>query len=265
MRQDPVFSGGVFKVVLVVLAAVALGVGAFAIAGGGIDVKLPDLPDLDTAVPDPTTVEQGAIEDALEPALQPPSEPTGGGDPFTSSAFGSALRAVRGEVGSGAELTRLFINGTQTQFIVRRGSGIEAVSVRADSGELVREEATISISGSATIDDFAFPLDGVKPSAIDRMLSAARKQSGAKSFEPTVLTLERQIPFGSRELEWTINAQAGGRYVLYRAAPDGSKVRNEGGEGIAVPPAAQQAQRLNECISAAGEDTAKIFRCLEEL
>ena len=114
--------------------------------------------------------------------------------------------------------------------------GSRRFSVRADDpGEVVREEATITISGNATLEDFAFALDGVDPSAIDRMLAAATKQSGAGDFEPTVVSLERRIPFGDRALEWTINAEGGGRNLLYRADPDGSKVRNEGGGGSPLP------------------------------
>ena len=96
------------------------------------------------------------------------------------------------------------------------------------------------------------------------MLASARKQSGAGDFEPTVLTLERAIPFGSRELRWTINAEGGGRYLLYRAAPDGSDVRNEGGEGTEIPQAAQDAKKLNECIAAAKGNPDEIFSCLDE-
>ena len=96
------------------------------------------------------------------------------------------------------------------------------------------------------------------------MLAEARKLSGAQDFEPTVLSLERAIPFGSRELRWTINAEAGGRYVLYRAAPDGSNVRNEGGAGTQIPQAAQDAKKLNDCIAAAGSNTDEILGCLDE-
>jgi hypothetical protein len=104
----------------------------------------------------------------------------------------------------------------------------------------------------------------VKASSIDRMVASARKQSGASDFEPTVLSLERAIPFGSRELRWTINAEGGGRYLLYRAAPDGGDVRNEGGEGTQIPQAAQDAKKLNDCIAAAGSNTDEILRCLDE-
>lgn len=260
MRQDPIFSGGIVKLALFLLVAGVLGVGAYALFGDGIDVNLPDLPEVaDTGV---TTLQDTKLENTtLGEETPTPEQP---GDPFTSAGFGQALSRVRGAVGPSAELTRLFINGTQTQFIVRRGDGVESYSVRSDSGELVQEDATITISGSATIKDFSFPLDGVKPGAIDPMLASARKQSGAQDFEPSVLSLERSIPFGSRALEWTINATGGGRNLLYRAKPDGSDVHNEGGEGTPVPPAAQDAQKLNDCIQAAGSDTDAIFACLDQ-
>ena len=259
MREDPIISGGLFRVLLVVLVAAGLGIGAFAIAGDGVDVDLPDLPEIDTG--EVTNLDNTTLEDTTIDGGEPEQAAL---DPFTSAGFGSALDAVRGAAGSEAQVTRLFINPTQTQFIVRRADGVEAFSVRVDSGELVKEDATISISGGATIDDFSFPLDGVKASAVDRMLASARRQSGAQDFDPTVLTLERAIPFGSRELRWTINAEGGGRYLLYRAAPDGSDVRNEGGEGTQIPQAAQDAKRLNECIAAANNDPDKIFACLDE-
>ena len=52
--------------------------------------------------------------------------------------------------------------------------------------------------------------------------------------------------------------------MLYRAAPDGSDVGNEGGEGTEIPQAAQDAKKLNECIAAADNDPDKIFSCLDE-
>lgn len=260
MREDPIISGGLFKLLLVVLVAAGLGIGAFAIAGNGVDIDLPDLPEVDTG--EVTNLDNTTLEDTTINGDDPEQAAL---DPFTSAGFASALEDLRGPAGADAQLTRLFINPTQTQFIVRSGEdGVDAYSVRADSGELVREDATINISGNATLDDFAFPLAGVKAEAIDRMLSSARKQSGAGDFDPTVLTLERAIPFGSRELRWTINAEAGGRYLIYRAAPDGSNVRNEGGEGTEIPQAAQDAKKLNECISAAAGDPDKIFSCFDE-
>jgi len=261
MREDPIFSGGVVKAALVVLIAGALGVGAYALVGDGIDVDLPDLPDLpeveETGGGGAVTLDETELSDTT---IDGPAEPA---DTFTSAALGDALAAISGEAGPDAQLTRLLINEVQTQAFVRRGDEVEAFSVRAD-GELTRDEATITISGDASIEDFAFALDAVKPAAVDRMLAASRKQSGAEDFEPTVLALERPIPFGRRALEWTINARGGDRNLLYRADPDGRAVRNEGGEGSPIPPQAIEAQKLNECIQAAGNDTQRIFACLEQ-
>jgi hypothetical protein len=260
VREDPVIPSGLGKVLGVLLVIALLGGGAYVLAGDRIDLDLPDLPDLETS--GVTTLEN---TDLSETTINGGQEPGSGAvDPFTSAGFAAALTELRGAVGDSAELTRLFVNNVQTQFIVRRGDGVEAYSVRSDSGELTREDATISISGGATIADFAYPLGAVKPAAIDRMLASARKLSGASDFRPGVLALERAIPFGEQRLGWTINAQGKGRYLLYRADADGRGVRNEGGEGIAVPPAALEAQKLNDCIADAGEDTEKIFRCLED-
>ena len=225
MREEPVISRAVLKAALVILIAGALGAGAYALAGGGIDIDLPDLPDIDTIGEDTTERENTTLQDTTIGQGEPEPQPT---DPFTSAGFAAAIEQVKDEVGPGQELTRLFINPVQTQFIVRRGDGIEAYSVRADTGELTRADATITISGDAKIGDFAFALDGLDPAAVDRMLSAARKQSGAADFEPTVLSLERAIPFGSRELRWTISAEGGGRNLTYRAAADGTRVENIG-------------------------------------
>ncbi len=227
MREEPVISRAVLRAALVILIAGALGVGAYALVGGGIDIDLPDLPEIDletTTGGDTTELENTTLQDTTIGEAEPEAT-----DPFTSAGFAAAIARVKEEVGPGQELTRLFINPVQTQFIVRRGDGIEAYSVRADTGELTRADATITISGDAKIGDFAFALDALDPAAVDRMLSAARKQSGAADFEPTVLSLERAIPFGSRELRWTINAEGGGRNLTYRAAADGTGVENIGG------------------------------------
>jgi hypothetical protein len=261
MRDDPIISGGALKIALALLLVVVLGLGALQLFGDGWDIDLPDLPEIEDS-PATNLSDTELSETTIDGA--------GGGsaqanlDLFTSEGFGSAVAEVREAAGSDAQLTRLFVNDVQTQFVVRRGDGVEAYSVRADTGELTREDASITISGNATIDDFAYPLAAVKPAAIDRMLSAARKESGAGDFRPTTLALERRIPFGSRALEWTINAQGKGRYLLYRAGADGGNVRDESGGGTAIPPAAQEAQKLNDCVSDAAGDTDKILRCLED-
>jgi hypothetical protein len=256
MREEPVFSRGVIKAALVLLVAGGLGVGAYAIVGDGLDIDLPDvdLPEVEETGTDAVELTDTELENTTidGPAIA---------DTFTSAALASALAQISDEAGADAELTRLFVNDVQTQAFVRSGDGIEAYSVRADSGELVREEATITISGNAKIDDFAFPIADVRPEAVDRMLAEARKRSGGGEFEPTVLSLERGIPFGRRALEWTINARGGGRSHTYRADLDGA-LGDDGGGSTPIPPEAIDAQRLNECIQDAGNDPERIFDCL---
>jgi hypothetical protein len=221
VREDPVISGGVIKAALVLLVAGGLGVGSYVLASG-TDIDLPDLPDVGTTGDEGvTTLSDTTIQDTTIGDDLPPE--TGAPDPFSSEGLQAALVKVGDAAGPDRELTRLVVNETQTQFIVRRGDGIEAYAVR-DTGEVERQDASVTISGNATLADFAFPLGAVQSSAVNRMLATAKRESGAADLRPTVLALERRIPFGSRRLAWTINAEGGGRNLTYRAASDGSKV-----------------------------------------
>jgi hypothetical protein len=269
MRDDPIISGGFFKVALIVLVAGGLGLGGYVLSGGDIGIDLPDLPEIDTAG-DTTNLVETELSDTVingdetvEATEDPVVDP--GADPFRTASFASALEVVRAEAGSGKQATRVIINDSQTQFSVRAGgNNVELYGLIADTGELTRTEGTSVISGNATIDDFAFALDAIKPGAVDRIITEARRDSGTEDFRPTVLTLERGIPFGSRELEWTLNAQAGGRSLLYRASADGKNVRNLGGAGTEIPQAALDAQKLNDCIQAANSEPEQIFACLDK-
>jgi hypothetical protein len=251
MRPDPIVSSGIVKVVIVVVVAAALGAGAYALAGDGID--LPDLPEIDTTE-ETTELEAGNYENTTLGSGDRP-------DQFTTAGLADAIANVHGEVGD-AELTRLTMNETQTQFSVRRGDGIEAYSYR--NGRVVRENATIRITGNATVEDFAFALGSVMPSAVDRMLKSARRQSGAPDFTPTVLSLERGIAQGDRALAWTISAEGAGRFLTYRADADGGDVRDVGATDTPIPPSVDEARELNRCIAGAGDDPDAIFDCLEK-
>lgn len=265
MNIDPIFSRGVLKALGILLVALVLGGGAYALAGGGIGIDLPDIDLPETTTGDGsatqlsnTTLENTTIEG---PTPEPPAEPT---DPFTSAAFATAIDKVRAQAGSPTKLQRLFINDVQTQFIVQRGKDAEAYSVRADNGEVTRQDATVTVSGNATIDDFAFALDAVKPAAVDRMLAKARKLSKAGDFEPTVLNLERDLSAGLKPPEWTINAQGGSRNLTYKANQNGGGVENVGGEGTEIPAAALDAQKLNQCIQDANQDFEAIQKCFDD-
>jgi hypothetical protein len=77
-KAEPVFSGGLFKVLGLLLVAAALGGGAYLLAGGGVGIDLPDLPETTTG--EATTIEEGELSDtnlgeppAEEPAPAPPA------------------------------------------------------------------------------------------------------------------------------------------------------------------------------------------------
>jgi hypothetical protein len=269
VKPDPIFSGDALKAVLLLVVAVVIGGGALAIATGNLDVNLPDinLPDTGntgtTVTLQNTDLSNTTIDPSTEPVAAPkPQTPVG--DPFSSAGLAQAIATLKTEAGAGAELTSLTVNETQTQFIVRRGKGIVAYSVRADDGSLGRQDASVSITGNATIGDFAFKLDAVKPPAVDRMLAQTRKLSGAAGLRPTVLRLERDLTAGLRPPEWTINAEGGGRYLTYRANANGGGVKNVGGQGVPIPQGAIDARKLTECIKGAGTETEAIRKCFAD-
>ncbi|MSO40754.1 MAG: hypothetical protein EXQ70_02445 [Solirubrobacterales bacterium] len=228
MQEDPVISRGMLKALgaILVIAVVAGGVVLFASADIDLgDLKIPT--DQTTTTLQDTSLSDTTIGD---------TSPIADSNPFSSHGFAAALSAVRAEAGHGAQLTKLFINDVQTQVVVRRGDGVEAYSVPSEGGQLQRQDATVSISGNATLADFAFSFDEVKPAAVDRMLPGANKLIDG-TLQPTVLALERQLSSGSRELEWVINGTAGGDNLVFRARPDGFGVRQIGVGAPNAPPA----------------------------
>lgn len=263
MREEPIISRAWIKAAVVVLLGGALGLGAYLLASD-TEIDLPDLPEVDLEELDTgetaTNISETTLEDTT---IDGDPEPAASTDPFTTAGLAAALAKVRDARGGGQQVTRVSVNGTQTQFSVRRGDRIEVYSVRADTGELQRQDATVTITGNATIADFAFALDRVDPAAVDRMLAEAAGQSGDERFHATVLTLERRIPFGSRELAWTISAEAGDRTLTYRAAADGTRVEDIGGGGTPVPPEVKAAEELGDCIEAAGTDIDAVTACFD--
>jgi hypothetical protein len=266
VKPDPVFSGDAFKAGALLVVALVIGVGVWAVASDNLSVSLPEINLPDNSSSPATNLQNTDLSNTtIDPSTQPVTKPSAPanpvGDPFSSAGLSRSIAAVKSQIGAGRELTSLAINEVQTQFIVRRGKDIEAWSVRADDGSITRQDASISISGNATIGDFAFKLDSVKPGGVDRMLAATRKASGAPAIRPTVLRLERDLSGGFKPPEWTINVEGKGRYLTYRANANGGAVTNIGGEGVQIPQAAIDARKLNDCIQAANSDTDAIQKC----
>lgn len=275
MKPDPIFSGEALKAAALLVVAIAIGGAAVAVATGGLHISTPhiSLPDsnggtateLQNTNLSNTTIDGSLDQTVDQPAPEPSAAAAPAADPFSGAGLASAIAKVGAEIGPNAELTRLFINDVQTQFIVRTGGdGVAAYSVRADSGELDRQDASITISGNATLDDFDFKLGAVKPGAIAPMLARARKLSGGSDFRPSVLSLERDLRSGLEPPEWTINAEGNGRYLLFKAGINGRHVKATGGQGPPIPQAAIDARKLNDCILDAGGDPDTIQKCVSD-
>jgi hypothetical protein len=84
MQEEPIFSGGPFKALVVLLVAAALGLGGYVLADGDIDIDLPDLPEVDTVGDgevtnfEDTTLEDTTIEgpNGVPTEVQLPPFPT---------------------------------------------------------------------------------------------------------------------------------------------------------------------------------------------
>jgi hypothetical protein len=263
VKPDPVISPGLWKAIGILFVAALLGGGAYSLAGGGIDLPDIDLPETTTA----TNLTDTSLESTTigEPTEVEPTEPVAPApaDPFSSASLSAAVAKVGAEVGSAAKLQRLLINDAQTQFIVQKGQDVGAYGVLVDTGELTQQNATITVNGNATLDDFAFKLSSVETGAVDRMLAKARKLSKAPDFAPTTLNLERDLSNGLRPPEWTINATGGSRYLQFKSNAAGTKVKNTGGSGSEIPQAAIDAQKLSACIRGANGDFDAIQRCFD--
>jgi hypothetical protein len=100
VREDPVFSGGFLKAALVILVAGALGVGAYVLASG-VDIKLPDLPDVGTNDA-ATTLSDTTLEDTTigEPVPEPKSTPAPSSGPTIQDLqeLGRCTQAANGDL-----------------------------------------------------------------------------------------------------------------------------------------------------------------------
>lgn len=254
MREDPIISGWLIKALLGLMVVAGIGYGGYRIVDG-LDIDLDsvgeEVASLDNTELEGTTINGGDSGDAEDL-----------GDPRTAPGLAAAIARIREEAGA-ARLTRMTVNEFGTQFYVLRGGEAKAYSVprRGDVSEL---PATISITGNADVTDFAYGLGAIKPAAIARMVREAARLARAKSLDVQTLALERALPFGRRALEWTLNARKGSRALTFRASADGRRVENVGGDGIELPQAALDAEKLNRCISDAGSDTDRVLECLEK-
>jgi hypothetical protein len=96
MREEPIFSGGLIKAALVILVAGALGVGAYVLASG-VDVNLPDLPDVGTNDV-ATTLSDTTLEDTTVDQPKPTPAPASGPTIEDLQELGRCTQAANGDI-----------------------------------------------------------------------------------------------------------------------------------------------------------------------
>jgi hypothetical protein len=272
VKQDPIFSGEAVKAILLLIVALAIGGGAVAVATGDLNLELPDI-DIPEPSTDPTvTLSDTSLsditidepEDLVEPVPETPAEPVPPpANQFDGSALKQAIVQITAELGPQTRASSLTINESQTQFVVLTGKGQVKAYALLSSGDLVTQDANVTITGNATLDDFSFKLTSVKPDVLDPMIRRAGIKAKTRTFRPTTLRLERDLSAGLKPPEWTINAEGDGRYLTFKADLDGRKVRNIGGAGVQVPQAVIDARELSECIKAAAQDFEQVKACFD--
>src|SRR5262249_57170659 len=105
----------------------------------------------------------------------------------------------------------------------KRRNGEQATGFVYTGGDLHPEQ--VQVVGPGSLEGQDFPFSEVDPAAIDEIVSGVQSQSGLSDLKVTVMTLEKNAVDG--KLEWTINAEGGGRTgLVYKAEPDGSNVTN---------------------------------------
>jgi hypothetical protein len=118
VRQDPIISGAWIKAALVILVAGALGIGTYALVSG-VDINLPDLPDVGTNGAETTlsntTLEETTIgQTTAAPKPQPPNTQTAPAGP-TIQQLQELTRCTQAANGDIDKITACFdrFNGRQ--------------------------------------------------------------------------------------------------------------------------------------------------------
>jgi hypothetical protein len=173
---------------------------------------------------------------------------SGNDDLFTTAGFQKAVDAVKDKAGENAQALQVQITQGGADFKLR--SGEQATGFVYTGGDLHDEK--VDVIGPGSLEGQDFPFSEIDPSAIDKIVSGVKSESGVTDVKVTVMTLEKSAVDG--KLKWTINAEGGGRTgLVYNAEPDGSNVTSPIGA----------VQDVAKCIQQAGQDVAKIQACAQ--
>jgi hypothetical protein len=171
----------------------------------------------------------GPILDKPTPGPSHPSRP---GTPSTPprlpaslaevvGTFPRGLSALKARLGRHAQLTMVNVNQVSVLFSYRRGRSDRAGVLQWRPERLALEPADPRFAGPFSATQPAFPIGVVRPRVPASLVGRLRRR--APRGEVVAVQLFR-LPV-SRDLTWQAIVRAGGRYLTYRAASDGSRLR----------------------------------------
>ena len=189
----------------------------------------------------------------------------GNSDLFTTAGFQKAYDAVKGKAGDNAQALQVQITEGGADFKLRNGE--QATGFVYTGGDLHDEK--VDVIGPGSLEGQDFPFTEVDPAAIDKIVSGVKQASGVNDLKVTVMTLEKSAVDG--QLNWTINAEGGGRTgLVYNAEPDGSNVTSplpdiagSGSGGTSTTASGKTPAEIAQCVQQAGTDVSKIQACAQ--
>lgn len=136
-----------------------------------------------------------------------------------AESFPQALAAVRRRLGAHAQLTSVNLNEISVLFSHRLGRGDRAAVLRWRPETATLEQADRAFAGTQPASEQSFPIGAVRPGV---PLSLARRLHRLAPRGHVVHTIHLfRLPVDHR-LIWQLTVEADGRYLTYRARPDGT-------------------------------------------
>jgi hypothetical protein len=208
---------------ILVLAALigAVGLAVYVIAPALDGGERGDEPTLGAPARDRPATSPGeppAPSEGPTPAPAPPplAQPTNAAEVIAT--FPDALRAVRARLGRDAQMTRVIVNEISVLFGYRVGRGERTATLRWRPERESLETAPAGFARTPRVSEDVFPLRSVSATAPGRMLVRLRRLAPPGHVVHTVHLF--RLPVTER-LIWQLTVEADGRYLTYRARPDG--------------------------------------------
>jgi hypothetical protein len=136
-----------------------------------------------------------------------------------AQSFPQALASLRRRLGPAAQLTSVNLNEISVLFSLRIGRSDRAAVLRWRPETETLEQADRAFAGTLPASEQAFPIGLVRPGAPQALARHLRRMAPRGHVLHTIHLFRLPV---TRALIWQLTVEAGGRYLTYRAHPDGS-------------------------------------------